>query len=56
VYEVMKIQMKKAENQGIQLFAEFKGIAADASMASSELQSPIIMSDEDRVKQVLLGL
>jgi hypothetical protein len=31
VEEVIKIQKKKADDQGIELYAEFKGIALDAN-------------------------
>jgi hypothetical protein len=49
----MKIQMKQADEKGVRLFATFGNIA-EAEDGSGELQeSPMITSDEDRIKQVL---
>jgi signal transduction histidine kinase len=56
VEEVMKIQKKKAEDQGIEFISNFINIAKDQNLVNSELETPVIFSDEDRIKQVLLGL
>ena len=46
----MQIQKKKAEDQGIEFEALFKGIAQDSNLVSPLLDNPVVMSDEDRVK------
>lgn len=50
VNDVMRFQQKKAQDQGVEFFATFEGIAMDSALSNDELQSPIIVSDQDRVK------
>jgi len=51
VEQVMSIQKKKAEDQGLEFFATFENIGVAEGM-----HSPIIYSDEQRIKQIILNL
>jgi signal transduction histidine kinase len=53
---VIKIQKKIADDKGVDLFATFENIADHEDMEIGNLESPMLKSDEDRIKQVLLGL
>jgi signal transduction histidine kinase len=52
----MKIQQKKAQDQGIEFLSTFNGIGVDIYQVLGGEESPMIISDENRVMQVLLGL
>jgi signal transduction histidine kinase len=51
VEKVICIQRKQAQDKGLQLFATYVNIGEQAGM-----HSPVIFSDEQRLKQVLLNL
>ena len=53
---VMSIQRSKADEQGLNFFATYSNIAEVESEALLGLRSPFIKTDEERIKQVLLGL
>ena len=53
--KVMCIQKKDAKDKGIDFYAEYENMAETGS-SKSDLRSPIICLDEQRVMQVLLGL
>ena len=53
----MKMQQKKADELGVRLWAEFGNFAwTDQKVLLDTAYSPIIVSDEARIIQVLLGL
>ncbi len=45
-----------AKDQGIEFISNFINIAEDQNLVTFELENPVIISDENRIKQVLLGL
>ena len=57
VAKVIKLQKKKADDKGLALSADFVNISATEEHTSKEnTHSPIMVSDESRITQVLLGL
>jgi signal transduction histidine kinase len=56
IEEVMSIQRSKADEQGINFLSTFSNIAEKESEALLGLRSPFVRTDQDRIKQVLLGL
>ena len=45
VYEIMKLQQRKAQEKGIEFTAIFENIAFDSRVGSSQEESAVIMSD-----------
>jgi len=61
IEKVMCIQMRKAQDQGIRLTAEYINILDNGDVSNdltalSDMHSPIICADEDRLMQILLNL
>ena len=52
----MTIQRAKAVELGINFFSTFSNIAENESQALLGFKSPIVRTDQNRIKQVLLGL
>jgi len=46
----MKLQQRKAQEKGIEFTAIFENIAFDSRVGSSQEESAVIMSDQDRIK------
>jgi len=56
VESVMCIQRSKALDSGISFYATFENFGEHEEFCDSDLHSPLVQTDEARVKQVLLGL
>lgn len=54
---MIKLQKKKADDKGLALSADFVNISITEEQTNLEnIYSPIMVSDENRIIQVLLGL
>mmetsp|Transcript_17579 Transcript_17579/g.27172 ORF Transcript_17579/g.27172 Transcript_17579/m.27172 type:complete len:96 (-) Transcript_17579:1061-1348(-) len=56
IEDIVAIQSKKAEDSNLRLFTNFTNIAETPLEATDQFLSPIINTDQQRVKQVLLSL
>lgn len=56
IEEVMSIQREKAQDKGIELSAKFVNFSASSPTHMKDLHSPLVYTDAQRLKQVVLNL